>query len=124
MENTRKIKPAVIVNGWNVYNETHGFYCTRNGHTIWFTAEYKNGTYFKIKSFFDGKRCYTSQRYFYKLIPLIQEITFQLLQHGFLWDYKNNVPALDTYKKDMFPYYQRCKERGMETGEFLESLYN
>ena len=118
-----KIDPAFVVNGWNVYNEPHGFYCVNNGRTIWFTAEYRNGTYFKIKSYSDGKRNYTAERYFYKFIPLVQEMTFELLIHGYLWDYKNNKPGLDSYKKDMTPYYNRCKEKGLETSLFLDALF-
>ena len=120
----KPIKPACIVNGWNVYNDSHGFYCTNNGKTLYFNAEYRNGTYFKINSYFDGKRCYTAQRYLIKMIPLVQEMTFELLKRGYLWDYKNDVPALETYKKDMFPYYQKCKNKGLETSLFLETLYN
>ena len=119
-----KIKLACVVNGWNVYNEPHDFYCANNGKAIWFTAEYRNGTYFNIKSYSDGKRCYTSKRYFYKIIPIVREMTFKLLQNGYLWDYKNDCPGLDTYKKDMRPYYEKCKQNGMKTSDFLESLYN
>ena len=119
-----KIKSACIVNSWTVYNEPHGFYCVNNGKTIWFTAEYSNGTYFKIKSYSDGKRIYKAERYFYKLISMVREITFELLKSGYLWDYKNDCPGLDSYKKDMRPYYETCKYKGMETNNFLESLYN
>ena len=120
----KKIKPVLTIDGWNVYNEPHGFYCSNNGKTLWFTAEYRNGTYFQIKSYFDGKRAYQAAKYHYKLIPLVQEITFKLLTKGVLWDYKNNCPALETYKKDMYPYYQKCKEKGLETSLFLDSLYS
>lgn len=123
----KTIKPACTVDGWNVYNEPHGFYCSNNGQTLWFTAEYRKGTYFKIKSYFDGKRCYTSERYFYKLIPLIQTITFELLKNDLLWDYKNDCPALETYKKDIEPYYRKCKENNLSLYKdtaFLESLFN
>ena len=120
----KKIDPILIYNGWNVYDNPHGFYCVNNGKTLYFNAEYKGGTYFKINSYSDGKRTYTAQRYLIKMIPTVQEMTFQLLQHGYLWDYKNNCPGLDSYKKDMQPYYQKCKEKGMDTGEFLESLFS
>lgn len=119
-----KIKPACNVNGWNVYNEPHGFYCANNGKTIWFTAEYRNGTYFKIKSYSDGKRTYTSERYFYKIIPLVREMTFELLKNNMLWDYNRQCPALETYKKDMLPYYTKCKEKGLDISPWLESLYD
>ena len=118
-----KINPIITVDGWNVYGESHGFYCVNADKTLWFEAEYKNGTYFNIKSYYDGKRVYTAQRYHYKFIPLVQEMTFKLLQAGKLWDYKNQCPALETYKKDMRPYYERCKEKGLETSLFLESLF-
>lgn len=49
-----RIKPACIVNEWNVYYEPYGFYCANNGKTILFTAEYRNGTYFKIKSYWES----------------------------------------------------------------------
>ena len=119
-----KINPVITMEGWNVYKDPHGFYCSNNGKTLWFTAEYRKGTYFSIESYSDGKRCYTAQRYFYKLIPLVREMTFELLKHGALWDYNNNCPALETYKKDIRPYYQNCKEKGIETSDFLESLFN
>lgn len=122
-----KIKPICIVNGWNVYQETYGFYCANAGKTLVFNAEYRNGTYFKIKSYFDGKRAYKAERYFYKLIPLVQEMTFELLKNNKLWDYKNDCPALVTYKKDIAPYYYKCKEKGLSLyndTEFLESLFN
>lgn len=122
-----KIKPICIVNGWNVYNDPHGFYCANNGKTLWFIAEYRNGTYFKIKSYFDGKRVYQAEKYHYKLIPLVQAITFELLKNNALWDYKNDCPALETYKKDIEPYYRKCKKEGLSLyndTDFLESLFN
>lgn len=119
----KSINPVITVNDWNVYNESYGFYACNNGKTIVFTAEYRNGTYFKIKSYFNGKRAYTAQRYHYKLIPLVQEMTFALLQAGYLWDIKNDCPALETYKKDMLPYYNKCKETGMSIAPWIESLY-
>ena len=119
----KKIDPVIVVDGWNVYQETHGFYCAKQGKTLWFDAEYRNGTYFKIKSYFDGKRVYQAQKYHYKLIPLVQEMTFKLLVNGYLWDYKNDCPGLETYKKDMYPYYLKCKEKGMNPGLFLTSLF-
>ena len=122
-----KINPVITVNGWNVYSEPHGFYCANNGKTIWFTAEYRKGTYFNVKSYSDGKRCYTAERYFYKLIPLVREMAFELLKAGKRWDYKNNRPALESYKKDIAPYYNKCKENGLSfygDAEFLEILFN
>jgi hypothetical protein len=123
MNKMRKIEPVLIIDGWNVYQETYGFYCANNGKTLVFEAEYRNGTYFKIKSYYDGKRSYFAERYFYKLIPLVQNITFELLKNGCLWDNKNDRPALETYKKGMEAYYKKCKELGLETGDFLDNLY-
>lgn len=123
----KKIKPICTVDGWNVYEETYGFYCANNGKTLVFEAEYRSGTCFRIKSYFDGSRAYTAQRYFYKLIPLVQKMTFELLKNNKLWDYKNDHPGLDTYKKDIEPYYNKCKEKGLSLyndAEFLESLFN
>lgn len=117
------VNHIITVDGWNVYAEPHGFYCANAGKTLWFEAEYRGGMYFNIKSYYDGKRAYTAQRYHYKFIPLVREITFKLLQMGKLWDYKNQCPALETYKKDMRPYYERCKEKGLETSSFLNSLF-
>ena len=78
---------------------------------------------FKIKSYFDGKRAYQAQKYHYKLIPLVQEITFELLKKDALWDYKNDCPALKTYKRDMYPYYAQSKEKNIDPGLFLTGLF-
>lgn len=123
----KRIEPVLVVDGWNVYKETYGFYCCNNGKTLLFEAEYKNGTYFKIKGYYDGKRSYFAERYFYKLIPLVQKMTFELLKKDQLWDYKNDCPALETYKKYIEPYYRKCKENGLSLyndADFLESLFD
>ena len=124
--NKNYIKPILNIDGWNIYKETFGFYCSNNGKTLVFYAEYKNGTYFKINSYFDGKRVYQATKYHYKLIPLVQKMTFELLKNGHLWDYKNGCPALETYKKDIEPYYRKCKEKGLslyDDTEFLDNLF-
>lgn len=116
------------VDNWNItVNGCDQFVARSKDQVIIFQAEYKNGTYFKITSYCDGNRCYTAQRYFYKLIPLVQQFTFELLKNGSLWDYKNNVPALVTYKKDITPYYNECIKKGLPLygdAEFLHGLFN
>lgn len=98
-------------------------------YNIRFLAEYKKGCYSKVISIYDNdkKRCYKSQRYFYKFLPLISDITFELLKNGMLWNYEDNEPALKTYKKDIEPYYKECKEKGLSLyndEEFLNNLFN
>ena len=123
----RKFKPLVTVEGWNVYREPWGFYCANNGKTLGFTAEYRNGLYSKLLSYYDGKRAYHAQRYLIKMIPLVSKIAFELLKNNELWDEKNDCPALDTYKKDIEPYYRKCIDKGLplyNDTEFLNNLFN
>lgn len=119
----KKIDPILVFDGWNIYKELHGFYCANNGKTIWFDAEYTYGTRFKIHSFSDGKRCYTSPRYFSKIIPLVREMTFELLKNDCLWDNAHDCNGLISYKKDMLPYYMKCKEKGLAIAAWFENLY-
>ena len=119
----KKIDPILVFDGWSIYKEPNGFYCANDGKTIWFDSEYTYGTRFKIHSFSDGKRCYTSPRYFYKIIPLVREITFELLKNGHLWDNAHDCNGLISYKKDMLPYYMRCKEKGLAIDGWFENLY-
>lgn len=69
------------------------------------------------------KRCYRAQRYFYTIIPLVREFAFELLKRGMLWDYNKQVSALETYKKDMYSYHIKCKEKGVSVEPWIESLY-
>lgn len=115
------------INDWKIVeNVGSGFYVCNGRNSIYFRAEYKGGLYFKILSYYSiqQKRCYTAERYFYKIIPIVRELAFELLKRGMLWDYNNQVPALETYKKDMFAYYSKCKEKGLSVEPWLESLYN
>lgn len=91
---------------------------------IYFTAEYKNGTYCKVLSAWktDG-RVYQAQRYLYKYIHIAQEYAFELLKSGELWDYNNQVPALESYKKDIKPYYEKCKKLELSIEPFLCELF-
>lgn len=115
------------VNEWYItQNSGSDFYACNGGYSIHFQGEYRNGSYFKILSYYDMhlKRCYTVQRYFYKIIPLVREMTFELLKNNMLWDYNRQCPALETYKKDMLPYYTKCTEKGLDIDPWFESLYN
>ena len=104
------------------------FRAINDDYIITFESEYKSGVYSKIKSVYNKKnnRAYTAQRYFYKFIGEIQTISNSMLRRGWLWDYKNNVPALQTYKKDIAPYYYKCKAAGLpvyKDQRFLEVLF-
>jgi hypothetical protein len=112
-------------NGWRITDNTYGFYACNGTHTIFFKAEYKNGLYFNIVSYVDvqKKRTYTNQRYHYKLLPLVREMTVELLKNGWIWDYQNQTVGLNTYKKDIEPYYRKCKKLGLEVADWLENLF-
>ena len=115
------------INDWKIVeNAGSDFYACNGRNSIHFLAEYKGGLYFKILAYYNmqQKRCYSAQRYFYTIIPLVREFAFELLKRGMLWDYNKQVPALETYKKDMFAYYTKCKEKGLSVEPWLESLYN
>ena len=114
-------------NQWKISEPTPGvFYATDGNYNIHFQTEYRTGLYSKPLGYYDikNKRYYIAQRYLYKFTNLVQEMAFTLLQHGKLWDYKNNCPALKTYKKDMEPYYKKCLEKGLSVSQWMESLYN
>ena len=93
---------------------------------IAFIFKLNTGTEVILKFYYDMhlKRCYTAQRYFYKIIPLVREMTFELLKNNMLWDYNRQCQALKTYKKDMLPYYTKCTEKGLDIDQWFESLYN
>ena len=112
-------------NDWIITeNAGSDFYACNGLHSIHFTAEYKNGIYFNVSNYYDIhlNRCYTASRYLIKIIPLVGEMTFELLKNGWLWDYKNNVPALETYKKDIAPYYKKCMEKGISLYDDIDFL--
>ena len=69
----------MTINNYNVQESVPGSFRAISGKNgIYFTAEYKNGLYFNIKSVWDEKRTYTAQRYTYKHIPVVREIAFSL----------------------------------------------
>ena len=117
------------VNGWTIYSDMPSLYYACNGtHTISFKAEYRHGTYTKIRSYYDvaKNRCYQSPRYTKKVEPLVQAMAFELLKNDMLWDYNNQCGALDTYKRDIEPYYRKCKALGLSLYDdmaFLEGLF-
>lgn len=114
---------------WTIHeNAGSQFYACNGTHTISFTAEYKGGTYTRIRSYCDvvKNRCYQSPRYTNKVVPLVQEMAFELLKHGMLWDYNNQCGALETYKRDIESYYRKCKALGLslyDDTEFLDRLF-
>ena len=61
-----------------------------NGIRIHFECEWKNGSYFKIKSITKNGRTYKSPRYWYNDIPVVREATFVIAKEDGLWDYKEN----------------------------------
>ena len=67
---------------------------------ICFDAEGKNGgLYFNIKSLIKNNRVYTAQRYYYKYMPFIREISFILCLNNYLWDYETNQPLMTSREK-------------------------
>lgn len=117
----------MTINNYNVHESVPSSFRAISGKNgIYFTAEYKNGLYFNIKSVWNEKRTYTAQRYTYKYIGVVREIAFELLKAGKLWDYVNGCPALETYKKDIKPYYDKCKANGLSMyadADFMTSLF-
>lgn len=57
--------------------------------TIKFSAEWKNGSYFKIHTVSYGDKCYSSWRYHYKWLPLVREATYLIYKNNMLYDYTN-----------------------------------
>jgi hypothetical protein len=129
MLNKIKINKPLIYKEWKITEVNNPIFKANNGdYVITFEVEYKYGMYDKIKGVYDinKNRYYTAERYFYKYIPLIREIAFDLLKNNLLWDYVNNCTALTTYKKDIAKYYYICKEKGLSLygdTEFLDSLF-
>ena len=119
---------TINFNTYEITDLKNGNFTATDGKIcILFTAEYRKGCYSQIKSIYKGTRLYKSQRYFYPYIALVSDMTFELLKAGLLYDFQNKVQALETYKKDIEPYYKECKEKGLSLyndTEFLESLFN
>ena len=114
---------------WCIRQINGSRFTANNGEvTITFEAEYKNGLYYKIICVHnhDSNRTYSALRYFNKYYRHIVPISFVLFKKNYLWDYQNNQSALKTYKKDITPYYNRCKELGLsfyDDEPFIEELF-
>ena len=61
-----------------------------NGIEIFFHAEWRHGSYFKIKSVSYNGKTYQAQRYHYKFIPLIREAVYNIFKEYGLYDYGDN----------------------------------
>lgn len=67
---------------------------------ICFEAEGQNGgLYLNIKSIINNNRVYTAQRYLYKYIPFIRDISIILCLNNYLWDYEENKPLMESREK-------------------------
>lgn len=55
---------------------------------------------FKIKSIITKKRIFQAQRFFYKYILFIREVSSVLLFNNVLWDCKQNEPLWDVREKN------------------------
>ena len=117
-------------NDWTITENAHSdYYACNGGYSIHFQAEYKSGVYTKILNVYDiyNKRCYMASRYHFKYINLVQAMGTALLRDGWLWDYKNQRPALESYKIHIRPYYEKCIELQLplyDDAEFLHNLFN
>lgn len=54
---------------------------------------------FKIKSIITKKRIFQAQRFLYKYIPFIRDVSSILLYNNVLWDCKQNEPLWDVREK-------------------------
>lgn len=101
--------------GWYISYLNGGEFIARRGNYLYirFKAEYNNGLYFKIRSVNYGDRNYTSERYFKRYISAISAISYWLLKNNYLWNYKDNEPALIKYKKDILSYWNECDKLGI-----------
>lgn len=61
-----------------------------NGIEVFFHAEWRHGSYFKIKSVSYNGRTYQAQRYHYKYIRLVREAVFNIFRQYGLYDYGDN----------------------------------
>lgn len=61
-----------------------------NGVRIFFECEWRNGSYFHIKSITKNGKTYQAQRYHYPYIPAVREATFMIFKYCGLYDYRNN----------------------------------
>lgn len=69
---------------------------------IWFHAEWRHGTYFRIKSVTYKGRTYQSPRYHYKYVPLVREAVFEIFKKDGLYDYgKNEMVLYEDKRKEI-----------------------
>lgn len=75
---------------YKIYNETANLYRLINNEIqIFFEAEWKNGSYFKIRSVRYNGKTYEASRYHYKFIPIVREATYEIFRNNGLYDYTN-----------------------------------
>lgn len=85
-----------------------------------FEAKGKNGgLYFNIKSLIKNGKVYTAQRYFYKYISFIREISFILCLNNYLWDYEENKPLIESREKRGYN-----KNLSGYTKKMIDAIYN
>ena len=93
------------------------FFVENDNVKVIFEAEGRNGaTYSKVKSYWNKvtDRCYTAQRFTIKYECLASEAAYILAKNDYLWDYEAQCPLIKTRQKALQPYYDRCKELGLE----------
>lgn len=61
-----------------------------NGVRILFDCEWKNGSYFKIKSVTKNGKTYQAQRFHYPYIQVVREATFVIFKECGLYDYNKH----------------------------------
>lgn len=90
--NNKKYKIYQSIYGFKIVIDKNAYIC--------FEADGKNGGLcFKIKTLVKNNRAYTAQRYLYKYIPFIREISFILCINNYLWDYELNEPLMESREK-------------------------
>lgn len=88
--------------GWNIAEIGGGKFKAWRGNgykSITFEVDYTTGLYFKIISLYDNGRHYRAQRFLYKYLILVRELSYKLLLNNSVWSYAHNVPALALHKK-------------------------
>lgn len=99
MINSLKLNTTMEVNGKTfILNGGQGgcFTATTNDYSIYFKAEGRNGgLYFNIISVTYNNKTYKAQRYHYKYIIVVREISIKLRKNNYLWDYVQQKPLLE-----------------------------
>lgn len=99
MLNSLKLNTSMEVNGKNfILNGGQGgrFTATTNDYSLYFNAEGRDGgLYFNIISVTYNNKTYISQRYHYKYIPIVRDISIKLKENNYLWDYIQQKPLLE-----------------------------